>query len=78
MTKMCARISNAKFIAKTDGHCAFDEGFDVKLIEGFKKTGDNVVCALRCATYGSLIGNVTNADGKISRPDTIGLSRVRM
>jgi hypothetical protein len=45
MTKMCARISNAKFIAKTDGHCAFDEGFDVKLIEGFKKTGDNVVCA---------------------------------
>lgn len=27
-----ARMSNAKFIMKTDAHCAFDQGFDVKLM----------------------------------------------
>lgn len=28
-----ARISNAKFIMKADAHCAFDEGFDIKLMQ---------------------------------------------
>jgi glycosyltransferase involved in cell wall biosynthesis len=31
-TNAGARLSNAKFIMKADGHCAFDEGFDVKLM----------------------------------------------
>lgn len=38
----CARLSNAKYVAKADAHTAFDEGFDVKMIEAFKEVGDNV------------------------------------
>lgn len=30
------KISTAKYIAKVDAHCAFDEGFDVKLLEDMK------------------------------------------
>jgi hypothetical protein len=29
---MAARMSEAKYVAKTDAHCAFDQGFDVKLM----------------------------------------------
>ena len=43
ITKQCARLSKAKYIAKTDAHCAFDEGFDIKMLEAFKKVGDNIV-----------------------------------
>lgn len=32
MTNQCAKLSRAKYIAKCDAHCAFDEGFDVKLM----------------------------------------------
>lgn len=32
-TNLACRLSKAKYIAKTDAHCAFDEGFDVKLME---------------------------------------------
>jgi len=28
-----ARLSTAKYVMKVDGHCSFDEGFDVKLME---------------------------------------------
>lgn len=31
-TNEAARLSQAKFVMKCDAHCAFDEGFDVKLI----------------------------------------------
>jgi len=31
-TNRAAQISTAKYVAKTDAHCAFDEGFDVKLL----------------------------------------------
>jgi glycosyltransferase involved in cell wall biosynthesis len=41
----CVKLSKAKYIMKVDAHCAFDEGFDVKMLEAFKKTGDNVVMA---------------------------------
>ena len=34
-TNEAARISTAKFIMKADAHCAFDKGFDVKLMEKF-------------------------------------------
>ena len=43
MTNQLCQLSRAKYVAKTDAHCAFDDGFDVKLLEGFKKTGDNAV-----------------------------------
>lgn len=42
MTNQCARLARGKYIMKVDAHCSFDKGFDVKMIEGFKKTGDNV------------------------------------
>ena len=32
-TNEAARLSQAKYIMKVDAHCAFDEGFDVKLME---------------------------------------------
>lgn len=33
MQNRLARLSTAKYVAKTDAHCAFDKGFDRKLIE---------------------------------------------
>lgn len=32
-TNEAARISNAKYLMKVDAHCAFDQGFDRKMIE---------------------------------------------
>lgn len=32
MTNTLARLSKAKYLAKCDAHCTFDEGFDVKLM----------------------------------------------
>lgn len=43
MTNQLCRLSNAKYIMKVDAHCAFDKGFDVKMIEAFEKAGDNNV-----------------------------------
>jgi len=31
-TNEAARLSRAKYVMKVDAHCAFDEGFDVKLL----------------------------------------------
>ena len=36
MTNALCRLSTAKYVAKADAHCAFDEGFDVKLMEAMK------------------------------------------
>ena len=33
---LLARMSTANYIAKADAHCAFDEGFDVKLMEPYE------------------------------------------
>lgn len=33
MTNMCVKLSNAKYVMKVDAHCAFDKGFDRKMIE---------------------------------------------
>lgn len=35
-TNQACRISRAKYIVKTDAHCAFDKGFDVKLMAAMK------------------------------------------
>jgi len=41
-TNLGVKLSRAKYVAKCDAHCAFDKDFDLKMIEVFKKTGDNV------------------------------------
>ena len=41
-TNLGVKLSRAKYVAKCDAHCAFDKDFDVKMLEAFKKTGDNV------------------------------------
>ncbi len=41
-TNMACRLSQAKYVMKLDAHCAFDKGFDRKMIEAFKESGDNV------------------------------------
>lgn len=42
-TNQLARLSDAKYLMKVDAHCAFDQGFDRKMIDAFNKSGDNVV-----------------------------------
>lgn len=41
-SNQAARIAKGKYLMKVDAHCAFDQGFDVKMLDAFKKTGDNV------------------------------------
>lgn len=41
-TNLACKLSKAKYVIKTDAHCSFDKGFDRKMLEAFKKTGDNV------------------------------------
>jgi hypothetical protein len=36
MTNKLCQLSTAKYVAKTDAHCAFDEGFDLKLMDGME------------------------------------------
>jgi glycosyltransferase involved in cell wall biosynthesis len=35
-TNEAARLSTAKYVMKVDAHCAFDKGFDVKMMERFE------------------------------------------
>lgn len=35
-TNLACRLSKAKYVMKVDAHCAFDKGFDRKLIEGMQ------------------------------------------
>ena len=42
MTNQLCKLSNAKYVAKTDAHCAFDKHFDKKMFDAFEKTGDNI------------------------------------
>jgi hypothetical protein len=41
-TNLACKMSKAKYVMKVDAHCGFDKGFDRKMIEAFKETGDNV------------------------------------
>jgi len=43
MTNLCAKVAKGKYLIKVDAHCAFDEGFDAKMLEAFKQAGDNSV-----------------------------------
>lgn len=42
MTNQLARLAKGRYLMKVDAHCAFDQGFDKKMLEAFKETGDNV------------------------------------
>ena len=39
---LACKLSKAKYVMKVDAHCSFDKGFDRKMLETFKETGDNV------------------------------------
>lgn len=39
---LACRLAQGKYVMKVDAHCAFDKGFDRKMIEAFRVTGDNV------------------------------------
>lgn len=41
-TNLACKLSSAKYVMKVDAHCAFDKGFDRKMINKFKETGDDV------------------------------------
>jgi len=41
-TSMAVRLAKGKYIMKVDAHCAFDKGFDRKMIDFFKEHGDNM------------------------------------
>ena len=41
-TNVAARLSKAKYVMKLDAHCAFDKGFDRKMLEFYEKVGDDV------------------------------------
>ena len=41
-SNQAAKIAKGKYVMKVDAHCAFDDGFDVKMLDAFKETGDNV------------------------------------
>lgn len=43
MTNQLCRLSKARYVAKVDAHCAFDQGFDRKMLEFFKEQGDDMV-----------------------------------
>ncbi len=40
-TNLGCKLSRAKYVMKLDAHCAFDKGFDRKMIEMFEKAGKN-------------------------------------
>lgn len=42
-TNLAAKLAKGKYVAKVDAHCAFDQGFDRKMIEAFEKAGDNTI-----------------------------------
>ncbi len=42
ITNELARLSRAKFVAKVDAHCSFDENWDIKMFQAFEQVGDNV------------------------------------
>jgi glycosyltransferase involved in cell wall biosynthesis len=36
------RVAQSRWVMKLDAHCAFDKGFDVKMLEAFKEVGEDV------------------------------------
>jgi len=44
-TNIGARLARGRYIMKVDAHCAFEKGFDRKMIDFMKKHGDDVTSA---------------------------------
>ena len=44
-SNLACKLATGKYIMKIDAHCAFDKGFDRKMLDAFKETGDNVTMA---------------------------------
>jgi len=42
-TNLACKLAKGRYVMKVDAHCSFDKGFDRKMIEAFRETGDNVV-----------------------------------
>lgn len=45
ITNMACRLAQGKYVLKVDAHCAFDQGFDRKMIEGFEKIDEEATMA---------------------------------
>lgn len=43
MQNQLARLSRARYVAKVDAHCAFDDDFGNKMLNFFKEVGDDTV-----------------------------------
>lgn len=41
-TDLAAKLARGKYIMKVDAHCSFEQGFDTKMVDFFKKHGDNI------------------------------------
>jgi glycosyltransferase involved in cell wall biosynthesis len=41
-TNIGVKLSRAKYVMKLDAHCSWDEGYDLKMLEAFKESGDDV------------------------------------
>lgn len=41
-TNLACKSAQGKYVMKVDAHCSFDKGFDRKMLEAFKKVGDEV------------------------------------
>jgi glycosyltransferase involved in cell wall biosynthesis len=41
-TNLACKLAKGRYVAKLDAHCSFDQGFDRKMLEGFKVVGDEV------------------------------------
>jgi len=41
-TNIACNLARGKYVMKVDAHCAFDQGFDRIMLEGFKEVGDGV------------------------------------
>lgn len=54
-TNQAAKLAKGKYLMKVDAHCAFDKGFDRKMLEAFKEIDDNP------DKYGGTSENVTMA-----------------
>jgi hypothetical protein len=39
ITNQCVKLTDAKYVAKFDAHCSFDEGFDEKMLQAFAEIG---------------------------------------
>ena len=43
MQNQLCRLSHSRYVAKVDAHCSFDKDFGIKMLEFFKKMGDDMV-----------------------------------